>query len=63
MGKIKSKQVRKAANTLKKEGTNFSENFNKNKKLLSGLTPSKKVRNQIAGLLAKVKKRELNNQR
>jgi len=63
MGKIKSKQVRKAASILTKEGVNFSEHFHKNKKVLSGLTPSKRVRNQIAGLLAKSKKRELKNSR
>ena len=58
MGKIKSKQIRKAANILGKEETGISGDFEKNKKMLAGMTPSKKVRNQVAGLLAKMKKRE-----
>ena len=58
MGKIKSRQIRKAATTLSKEDAGISNSFEKNKKVLVGLTQSKKVRNQIAGLLAKMKKRE-----
>lgn len=58
MGKIKSNQIRKAAGVLAKEDTQISGDFNRNKKMLAGLTPSKKVRNQVAGLLAKMKKRE-----
>lgn len=53
MGKIKSKTVRKAAKTLNKEGIKFSNDFGKNKKILDGLGASKKVRNQLAGLLTK----------
>lgn len=56
MGKIKSKQIRSIAKTLDKEGIKFSEDFKKNKDILKGLTFSKKIRNQIAGLLAKTKK-------
>jgi ribosomal protein S17E len=59
MGKIKSKQVRKAAKILTKENVTFSGSFGKNKNVLKGLVVSKKIRNQIAGLLAKSKKREL----
>jgi len=56
MGKIKSKSVRKAAKTLNLEGIKFSRDFNKNKKLLAGIDVSKKVRNQLAGLLTKESK-------
>ena len=63
MGKIKSKQIRKAANILDKEENGISDSFNKNKRVLAGLTPSKKVRNQVAGLLAKMKKREAKNKK
>lgn len=59
MGKIKSKMIRKGARTLKNEGIIFSENFEKNKKILQGLVISKKLRNQLAGLMAKTKKREI----
>jgi ribosomal protein S17E len=61
MGKIKSKQIRKTARIIN-EKLGIEGDFNKNKKTLNGLTPSKKVRNQIAGLLAKIKKRETENQ-
>ncbi len=53
MGKIKSKSVRKAAKRLNTEGVKFSGDFSKNKKALDGLGASKKVRNQLAGLLTK----------
>ena len=59
MGKIKSKSIRKAARTLNGEGVKFSNSFDKNKKILVGLVMSKKLRNQLAGLTAKIKKREI----
>ncbi len=59
MGKIKSKQIRNTAKILVNEGVKFSENFEKNKDVLRGMTISKKIKNQIAGLLAKTKKREM----
>lgn len=59
MGKIKSKLVRRAARNLSNDGVNFSNDFEKNKKILEGLVISKKLRNQMAGLTAKTKKREI----
>lgn len=59
MGKIKSKAVRKAAKRMNKEGIKFSGDFNKNKKMLDGLGASKKVRNQLAGLLTKENRSQL----
>ncbi len=59
MGKIKSRQIRKAAKILDSEGVKFSGDFEKNKDILKGLNVGKKIRNQIAGLLAKAKKLEM----
>ncbi len=59
MGKIKPKSVKRAADTFIEKEIEFTDSFEKNKKILEGVTPSKKLRNQVAGLLAKLKKREL----
>ncbi len=58
MGKIKSKSIRKAARVLSNNGVEFSDNFEKNKKILKGLVIGKKLRNQLAGLTAQTKKRQ-----
>ncbi|MEK6898174.1 MAG: 30S ribosomal protein S17e [Nanoarchaeota archaeon] len=58
MGKIKSKLIRRTANTLMKRGVEFTGDFEDNKKILVNTMPSKKIRNQIAGLVARIKKRE-----
>ena len=58
MGKIKSKLVRRTANNLLEKGIEFNESFKENKLLLGNSMPSKKIRNQIVGLLAKIKKQE-----
>ena len=58
MGKIKSKGIRKAANHLLREEIEFTDSFEENKRLLGDTMPSKKVRNQLAGLLTKIKKKE-----
>jgi len=59
MGKIKSKSVKRAAEVLVEKGIEFTDSFEKNKKVLEGVAPSKKLRNQMAGLLTKLKKRQL----
>ncbi len=59
MGKTKSKSIRKSAKVMNVEGVKFSESFEKNKKILEGLNLSKKLRNQMAGLLTRTKKQEL----
>ena len=61
MGKIKSKQVKRTANLLIKEGIDFVPDFEKNKKILGNTMPSKKLRNQTAGYLVRVKKQEEKN--
>ena len=58
MGKIKPKLIKKSADTLIRKGVEFTESFEKNKKILKNVLPSKKLRNQMAGLLSKIKKRE-----
>ncbi|MAG10851.1 30S ribosomal protein S17e [Candidatus Pacearchaeota archaeon] len=58
MGKIKSKLVKKTSGTLIREGIKFEENFEKNKQVLKDIAPSKKIRNQIAGYAARLKKQE-----
>ena len=62
MGKIKSKLVKRSANTLLKKGIEFTEDFEKNKKILKNTMPSKKLRNQMAGFLSRTKKQERQNQ-
>ncbi len=59
MGKTKSKSLRKASKTINSSGVKFNENFEKNKKILVGLTLSKKLRNQMAGLMTRTRKQEL----
>ena len=58
MGKIKSKSVKRTAEELRRRGVTFSKNFDGNKKVLGNSMPSKKIRNQIAGYLVTLEKRE-----
>lgn len=60
MGKIKPKMIKKSANTLIKKGVKFTKNFEENKKMLTKTMPSKKLRNQMAGFLARIKKQNQN---
>ncbi len=56
MGKIKSKLVKRTANELIKKGIQFNKSFEENKKILGKTMPSKKIRNQMAGFLARLEK-------
>ena len=59
MGKIKSKSIKRSANMLIKKGIKFTDNFEENKRILGNtLLPSKKIRNQMAGFLARLKKKK-----
>ncbi len=58
MGKIKSKLIRRTSKVFLEKGIEFSEDFEKNKKILGNTMPSKKLRNQMAGFLAREKKQE-----
>ena len=62
MGKIKQKLVTRAGKEMISKGIQFSEKFDVNKKILGKEMPSKKVRNQIAGYLARTKKFEKEKQ-
>jgi len=59
MGRIKSKIVKRSSFTLLKEDNIFTDKFEENKQLLKDLTESKKVRNQIAGYVTRIKKRNI----
>jgi len=61
MGKIKSKLIRRSAEEFIKQGVEFNDNFEKNKRILGSTMPSKKLRNQIAGFLARLKRQEIEN--
>lgn len=56
MGKIKSKLIKRTANGLIKKGIEFSTSFEENKKILGQTMPSKKIRNQMAGYISRLKK-------
>jgi len=62
MGKIKSKTIKRSAESLLKEDIDFTKDFEKNKKILGNTMPSKKIKNQLAGFLARLKKQEEKSQ-
>ncbi len=62
MGKIKTKLIKRTAETLMKESLDFNGEFERNKVILGREMPSKKVRNQIAGYIARIRKREKQEQ-
>ena len=61
MGRIKSKLVKRTSHSLLKEENVFNQEFEENKKILKSSMPSKKIRNQIAGYIARLKKDNSNN--
>lgn len=58
MGKIKSKLIKRSAHELIKKGIEFNDKFEKNKKILGDTMPSKKIRNQMAGYVTRLKRAE-----
>ncbi|MFH1801682.1 MAG: 30S ribosomal protein S17e [archaeon] len=62
MGKIKSKMIKKSAERLIKENIDFEGEFDRNKKILGSTMPSKKLRNRLAGYIARLKKQEKKKQ-
>jgi len=58
MGKIKPRIVKKAGIALIKKGIIFNDSFENNKKILGNTMPSKKLRNKMAGFLARLKTQE-----
>ncbi len=62
MGRIKTTLVKRTAEKLiKNTNHQFSPDFEENKKILAENqeTPSKKIRNKIAGYITRLKKREI----
>jgi len=62
MGKIKSKTIKRAAKIFIQKDIEFSDSFDRNKRILKMTMPSKKLRNQMAGFLSKIKKQEKQDQ-
>ena len=58
MGKIKIKLVKRAGEALVTKDLPFGIEFKANKKILGRDMPSKKIRNQIAGYISRLKQRE-----
>jgi ribosomal protein S17E len=58
MGRIKTTMVKRATLDLLKQDVPFTSDFEENKKLLKDTMPSKKIRNKIAGYIARLKKAE-----
>jgi len=58
MGKTKSKLIRRSSKIFLERGIEFEEDFEKNKKILGNTMPSKKLRNQMAGFLAREEKQK-----
>ena len=58
MGKIKSKLIIRTSKILLDKGIEFDDSFENNKKILGSTMPSKKMRNQTAGFLARLKTQE-----
>ena len=56
MGRIKSTLIKRTARSLVKVGKNFEKGFDKNKKVLGNSMPSKRMRNILAGYLARLKR-------
>jgi len=55
MGRIKSTLIKRTAKKLTEE-QEFSDNFEENKQAISGILPSKRMRNMVAGYLTRLKK-------
>lgn len=58
MGRIKNSLIKRTARLLLKEENSFTEKFEDDKKLLGSSMPSKRLRNRIAGYVARLKQQE-----
>ncbi|MCR4284864.1 MAG: 30S ribosomal protein S17e [archaeon] len=57
MGRIKSTLIKRTSRKLIENSTeSFGKTFEQNKKSLGSILPSKKVRNKIAGYIARIKR-------
>lgn len=60
MGRIKSTLVKRTSHHLMREKSElFNPDFENNKKILGNTMPSKKIRNKIAGYLARLSREKL----
>ena len=57
MGRIKSTMIKRTGEKLIQKDT-FSADFNDNKRFIDKVMPSKKVRNKIAGYIARLVRRK-----
>ena len=56
MGRIKSTLIKRTSRQLIENSTeSFGKTFEENKKTLGNILPSKKMRNKIAGYIARIK--------
>jgi len=58
MGRVKITLVKRTARDLLKEENVFTQDFNRNKKVLGNTLPSKRIRNMIVGYITRIKKRQ-----
>ena len=58
MGRIKNALIKRTARNLIKEENKFTESFETNKDLLKKGMPSKRMKNEIAGYVARLKRME-----
>ena len=57
MGRIKSTLIKRTSRQLLENSQeSFGKTFDENKKALGSILPSKKMRNKIAGYIARIKK-------
>lgn len=61
MGRIKSMLIKRTSKNLLKEENVFSQDFEKNKKVLGNTMPSKRLRNKIAGYVSRLKRQRNEN--
>ncbi len=58
MGRIKSKMIKNTARQLLSKEHDFKADFECNKKIITGLMPSKPIRNKVAGYMARLIKQK-----
>lgn len=56
MGRIKNALVKRSSKKMMAEENSFTESFEDNKKVLGNTMPSKRLKNMIAGYLARLKR-------
>lgn len=62
MGRIKSALVKRSSKKMLKEENVFTDKFEDNKKVLGNTMPSKRIKNMIAGYIARLKRMQAKDQ-